>query len=77
MAPEPGRGGENAVQQWEVAGFDGVERGSVLLEEFAGLGPGRCVDPAASTARRLWSASRRANTASLPASSISSSSASS
>ena len=45
MAPEPGRVGENAVQQWEVAGFDGVERGSVLLEEFAGLGPGRCVDP--------------------------------
>ena len=45
MAPEPGRGSENAVQQWEVAGFDGVERGSVLLEEFAGLGPGRCVDP--------------------------------
>ena len=45
MAPEPGSGGENAVQQWEVAGLDDIERGSVLLEEFAGLGPGRCVDP--------------------------------
>jgi len=77
MAPEPGRGGENAVQQWEVAGFDGVERSSVLLEDSRDSVQVGVLILAASTARRLWSASRRANTASLPASSISSSSASS